>query len=152
MKKLLLGSVVLGLALGGSLRAGEHGHSHGADGHSHEETGVFEPPHGGAFARLSDHWIEFYLEGGQAVLCMYEPDGKLTEDQHAPKKIQVKVSGKGMRATTFKAEASQVGCASWAFSTKAKLLRVEVQALVDGKLAKAKLNLENKAKPALKGK
>lgn len=145
--------MALSLALAGGLRAAEaktEEDSHGGHGHSHAETGVFEPPHGGAFARLSDHWIEFYLDGGKAYLCMFEPDGKPTEDQHTPKQIVLKLSGKGVKATTLKATTATGGCASWSFSTAAKLVRVQVDALVDGKPAKAKLNLENKPKAGAK--
>lgn len=75
---------------------------------------------------------------------MYESDGKLTEDEHVPKQIELKLSGKGLKAQTLKAETSEQGCASWDFESDAKLIRVQVKALVDGKPAKAKLNLENK--------
>lgn len=154
MKKHLLSALALALALAGGLRAADEGHKeaeghdHGHAGHSHAETGVFEPPHGGAFARLADHWVEFYLDGGKAYLCMFEPDGKPTEDQHTPKQIVLKLSGKGLKATTLKAITASGGCASWDFKTSAKLVRVQLEALVDGKPAKSKMNLENKPKKA----
>jgi hypothetical protein len=150
MQKHLLSALALALALSGGLQAAKddhgHDHSHGGHGHSHAETGTFEPPHGGAFAKLADHWIEFYLDGGKAYLCMFEPDGKPTEDQHTPKQIVLKLSGKGMKAATLKATTAVGGCASWDFKTGAKLVRAQVEALVDGKPAKAKLNLENRPK------
>lgn len=145
----MLSVLALSLALAGGLRAADahkEGDDHGHGGHSHSETGVFEPPHGGAFTRLSNHWIEFYLDAGKAYLCMYEPDGKPTEDQHTPKQIVVKLGGKGVKAVTLKATTAVGGCANWAFNTKAKLVRVQVEALVNGKLTKAKLNLENRTK------
>lgn len=153
MQKTLISALALALALSAGLRAGAedgHGHSHGHDGHGHAETGAFEPPHGGAFAKLADHWIEFYIDGGKAYLCMFEPNGQPTEDQHTPKQIVLKLSGKGVKAVTLKATTAVEGCASWDYATKAKLVRAQVEALVDGKPAKAKLNFENKPKKKAK--
>ena len=90
--------------------------------------------------------MELYLDGGKLTLCMYEPDGKPTEDQHTPKQIVLKLSGKGVKAQTLKAVSTAVGCASWDYKSTAKLIRADLSALVDGKPAKAKLNLENKPK------
>lgn len=116
----------------------------------HKEAGTFEPPNGGAFGRLSDHWVEFYLDGAKAWLCMYEPDGALTVDQHAPRKIALKLSGKGLKARTLTAAATEKGCVSWDFKSDAKLIRAELSALVDGQPAKARLSYENKPRPKTK--
>lgn len=137
MKKTLL---VLLASLAASLSSHE----------GHKEAGTFEPPHGGAFTRLADHWVELYTDGPNLKLCMYEPDGGLTVDQHAPVKISLSVTPKGGKKTVLKAEKTVNGCVSWSFISKAKLLRAELSALVDGKPAKAKLALELKGNTANK--
>jgi hypothetical protein len=135
-----------GLAILAILAAGLQAHE------GHEEAGTFEPPNGGAFARLADHWVEFYLEDGKARLCMYEPDGQVTLDEHMPKQVTLKLSGKGVKPLTLKAADAVEGCAQWDFSSSAKLIRVQLSAIVDGKPAKARLNYENKAKAKAKAK
>lgn len=87
-----------------------------------------------------------YVEGGKLRLCMYEPDGTLTVDKHAPVKISLSVSPKGGKKQVLKAEKTESGCVGWDFSTKSKLLKAELSALVDGKPATARLALEIKAK------
>ncbi len=136
IKRTLLRSLAVLALLAAGLQAHE----------GHKEAGTFEPPNGGAFGRLSDHWIEFYLDGGKARLCMYEPSGEITLDQHMPKQVMLKLSGKGVKPVTLKAADAVNGCVEWAFSSKAKLIRVDVSALVDGKPAKSRLSYENKPK------
>lgn len=81
---------------------------------------------------------------------MYEPDGTPTEDEHTPKRIVLRLSGKGVEPRTLRADTAPGGCASWDYATTARLVRVQVQALVDGKPATARLNLENRPKKKAK--
>ncbi len=135
LKKLFAALLLAAACLAPALRAHE----------GHHEAGAFEPPHGGAFAEFAGHWVELYAEGGKLLLCMYEMDGQPVEDRHAPKAIQLRLSGKGVKSQILKAGKTEKGCAGWAYALpKAKLLRAELSALVDGKKATAKLALELK--------
>ncbi len=109
----------------------------------HKETGVFEPPHGGAFAKMAGHYAEVYLAEGKLHFCFVEPDGHPAGDKHIPKNIVLTVTPKGGKTVTLKAAtAGEDSCTAWEFSTKAKRLTVKIKAVIAGKSASAKVVYE----------
>ncbi len=111
----------------------------------HIEKGAFDPPHGGAFAKLAGHYVEVWVEGGKLGFCLLEESGVPSTDMHSPKDIVLKLSPKGGKASTLKAAAVEQGCTSWDYATTAKRIKVQLTAKVGSKMVKATLHVVPRA-------
>lgn len=115
----------------------------GHAGHD-KEVGVFDPPHNGAFAKLSDGFSEVYLSEGKINFCFVELNGKGPDEDQTPKKIVLTITPKHGKTTVLKAAtADKDGCASWAFNPgTARLIRVEIEAEIGGETFNSSLMYE----------
>lgn len=109
----------------------------------HNEFGVFEPPHGGAFAKMADMYAEIYLADGRLFFCLEWASGEPADNEYIPEQIELRVTPRRGKTLTFTREtAGDDGCASWAFTTNAKWVKVEIRATIDAKPAKARVTWE----------
>jgi hypothetical protein len=98
-------------------------------GHGNE-TGVFDPPHGGEFTKMAGRYAEVYLQDGRLFFCLEEANGEGSSGENHPENIILKVTPKRGKTIIFTAKSAESGCVSWAFSTKAKLVKVEIEATI----------------------
>ena len=115
----------------------------GHAGHD-KEVGVFDPPHNGAFEKISDGYAEVFLADGKIHFCFVELNGKGPDESQIPKKVVMTVTPKHGKTTVLKAATADTqGCASWDFNPgKARLIRVEIETEIGGELFNTSLVYE----------
>lgn len=109
----------------------------------HNEFGVFDPPHGGAFAKMADFYAEIYLEGGKLFFCLEWPSGEPADNEYIPEHVELRVTPKhGKTIILTRESAGDDGCVSWTFTTTAKRVKVVINATIDEKPAKTTVTWE----------
>ena len=110
-------------------------------GHGNE-TGVFDPPHGGEFTKMAGRFAEVYVQDGKLYFCLVEANGEPSAGENHPENIVLKVTPKRGKTVFLRAKSAESGCTSWSFSTKAKLIKVEMEATVADIAFNAKVTCE----------